>query len=440
MNDQAIRFRIGIFVLAALILLAVMITLFGGFPNYFKHVDTYAIQLKDAQGVAPGTPVRRSGVRIGDVRSVVLDNVTGNVLVTIQVESGYTLRKGDQPTVIQGLLGGDASISFLPPAGEPKEAPLPVAPGTTLTGYTQVDAQTLVQKSAEVMPQAEEAMIEVKKVFKKLDKMMPLLEETLKAYQEIGKGAGDVIPELRKTNEAIRELVKAAQAAVPELKKATDEIQVTSRQWTKVGERVDVLLATNEDKISKSIAQIEDTLRRVGQVFSDENQKNVNITLKNMRLTSDRFDSIARNTDDFLKETRDTLKRLNDALLKTDMLLDDVQKTTRPLSERSPLILKNVEESTDKLNRTLADVREIVQVIGRGDGTIQRLLSDPSLYQNLNDTATAVNRMLPRLDRALRDVEIFADKLARHPELLGVGGALRPSSGVKETHSVIPWR
>jgi hypothetical protein len=44
--------------------------------------------------------------------------------------------------------------------------------------------------------------------------------------------------------------------------------------------------------------------------------------------------------------------------------------------------------------------------------------------------------MLPRLDRALRDVEIFADKLARHPNLLGIGGAVRPSSGVKETHSV----
>ena len=30
------------------------------------------------------------------------------------------------------------------------------------------------------------------------------------------------------------------------------------------------------------------------------------------------------------------------------------------------------------------------------------------------------------------DVEIFADKIARHPEALGVGGALRPSNGLKE--------
>src|SRR5690349_7979271 len=115
MNEQAIRFRIGIFVLAALILLAVMITLFGGFPNYFRQVDTFTIIFKDAQGVAPGTPVRRSGVRIGEVRSLALDNVTGNVQVVIQVDTGFNLRKGDRPTIVQGLLGGDTSIAFLAP-------------------------------------------------------------------------------------------------------------------------------------------------------------------------------------------------------------------------------------------------------------------------------------------------------------------------------------
>src|SRR5262249_25543715 len=114
MNDQAIRFRIGIFVLAALILLAVLVTLFGGFPNFFTHYDTYTIVFKDAHGVGPGTPVRRSGVRIGDVRSLSLDNETGKVEVTIQVDPKFNLRKGDRPTPVQGLLGGDTSIAFLP--------------------------------------------------------------------------------------------------------------------------------------------------------------------------------------------------------------------------------------------------------------------------------------------------------------------------------------
>src|SRR2546423_4146820 len=146
MNEQAIRFRIGIFVLASLILLAVMITLFGGFPNYFRHVDSYTIIFRDAQGVAPGTPVRRSGVRIGEVRALSLDNITGSVRETIQVDAGFNLRKGDRPTVVQGLLGGDASIAFLAPPEGAKGPVASVEPGATLEGYTQADAQTLMQK------------------------------------------------------------------------------------------------------------------------------------------------------------------------------------------------------------------------------------------------------------------------------------------------------
>jgi phospholipid/cholesterol/gamma-HCH transport system substrate-binding protein len=41
-------------------------------------------------------------------------------------------------------------------------------------------------------------------------------------------------------------------------------------------------------------------------------------------------------------------------------------------------------------------------------------------------------RGMPRLERILKDLETFSDKLARHPELLGVRGAVRPSEGLKE--------
>ena len=37
-----------------------------------------------------------------------------------------------------------------------------------------------------------------------------------------------------------------------------------------------------------------------------------------------------------------------------------------------------------------------------------------------------------RAEKITRDLEVFADKIARRPELIGVGGALRPSSGLKD--------
>ena len=54
MNEQAIRFRLGIFVLGSLLLLAVLIILFGGFPGYFKAADLYTVTFDVAE---PGSPL-----------------------------------------------------------------------------------------------------------------------------------------------------------------------------------------------------------------------------------------------------------------------------------------------------------------------------------------------------------------------------------------------
>jgi hypothetical protein len=39
------------------------------------------------------------------------------------------------------------------------------------------------------------------------------------------------------------------------------------------------------------------------------------------------------------------------------------------------------------------------------------------------------------MDQVLRDLSVFADKVARHPEALGLGGVFRPSSGLKGSPS-----
>src|ERR1700691_6048300 len=103
MNEQTIRLRFGIFVLASLILLATMTILFGGFPSFFRRSENYTIVFSNAQGIVQGTPVRRSGVNIGEVRLVTLDNTSGKVQVEIRVDQKYTLRKGDRPTIMTGL-------------------------------------------------------------------------------------------------------------------------------------------------------------------------------------------------------------------------------------------------------------------------------------------------------------------------------------------------
>src|SRR5947209_8197750 len=112
MNERAMRIRIGLFVLVALALLAGLVILFGAVPAIFKPGRPYIIRFTDAPGIAEGTPVRRSGVRVGEVRRIDLDGETGEVRVEIFVQPSYQVRHNDVPTLQTGILGSDTTIDF----------------------------------------------------------------------------------------------------------------------------------------------------------------------------------------------------------------------------------------------------------------------------------------------------------------------------------------
>src|SRR5206468_1832517 len=95
----------------------------------FSPRNPYTIVFDDAPGVAPGTPVRRSGVKIGEVASVDLDDESGKVRVKILVERRYTIRSNEQPVISQDLLSRDTNIDFVTADRvEPGPGPTPPAP------------------------------------------------------------------------------------------------------------------------------------------------------------------------------------------------------------------------------------------------------------------------------------------------------------------------
>jgi phospholipid/cholesterol/gamma-HCH transport system substrate-binding protein len=440
MNDQTIRFRLGVFVLSALILLAVLITLFGGQPTLFKKTKAFTIVFPNASGLATGSPVKKSGVKIGDVATVLLDDATGKVNVGIEIEDKYTIHKSDRPTLVQNLLGGDAYIAFLPPEDEKKVDNTPVEPGSVLIGLLPTDPGTVLQKTSDLIPGAQATMMEIKKVFTKIDQMAPTLEVALKDFGDVARAARDFIPELKKTNENIQAFTKNANDAMPSMKKTVDELEVTVRNWGRVGERVNILMQTNEDKLVKTLENMEVATRRAADLLNDDNQKAVREILKDVRTGTARLESLTRNSDELIQETRLTVRTLNKTLNKADEVMTQIGKVTGPIGERGPSLMKNLDEASVQLNKTLVDARELLQAIGRSEGTFQKFMTDPALYNNLNDTALMATRIMPRLDRALRDFETFADKIARHPESIGLGGVVRPSSGLLRDSPLWPPR
>jgi phospholipid/cholesterol/gamma-HCH transport system substrate-binding protein len=371
MNEQKLRFRIGLFVAASLVVLLALTVLFTGLPSFFIPTNRYVLVLPSAERVTPGTPVRRSGVRIGEVTKVELDDETGKVRLTIALPRNRTIPKNEVPVLTRSIIG-DPAIDFVP-------RPLPdggaVPPGSEIAGTVQPDVSSS-------------------------------LGELNKAAENLNRLAGPA-------------------------EKTLNEIGVTAKTWGGLGENTNVLLKTNEQKLIKTLDNMNETFQRASDVLSPENQRNLNATLKNVRAASDTLDTLTKDTDEVMKDTRNTLKQLNASLKQLDQVMDNLDKITRPMADRGGAITKNIDESAEKLNKTLTSMQELFGAFGKTDSTAYRLLNDPGLYNNLNVVAYGIAKMLPTLDRTLKDLEVFADKIARHPEALGVGGVVKPGSGLK---------
>src|SRR5205085_1389280 len=144
-------------------------------------------------------------------------------------------------------------------------------------------------------------------------------------------------------------------------------------------------------------------------------------------------------------------KNANDTVPLARKALDEITVASRnwgQVGERANVLLRTNEDqinsivkNLDKVMGGLAEVlkqdnlNDVATLLRNLAEASRRFLTDPSLYNHLDDTALMLTRIIPRLDRVLHDFEVFADKLARHPEALGLGGVVRPSSGLKEPPS-----
>ncbi len=524
MSEKGLRFRLGLFVLLALVLMAIMVIMFGSFgtARWFRRTTSYIVTFSEAPGLAPGTPVRRSGVRVGEVTDVTLDDETGQVKVGIAIDKRFTIRMNEKPTLSATVIGGDSVIDFIPRPKEPNKDVVP--PGTTIAGEVQATVGTLLSKASEVVPNTQELMNDIRKSLQSLERLTPAMEDTMKEYRDLARDARALVPEVKQTNTQVQQLVKSANEVMPDVKKTAEEIRklttalneaapevletnrelqkliksandafpdarkaiqemqkflaslndampelrktnkdvqdlvrsandvmpdvkttvrdlgAAAQQYNKLGENLDKLVKDNQAKVSRIIDNVNATLDRALDLLSNENRRNVTDTIRNLRNASDRLPETSKNLDEALKEIKETSKRLRESMTKADEVLTNVRDVTKPLAERGPNIMRNLDETLDRLNKVLGDVRELMRVVGESDGTFRRFLTDPALYNHLDDAVLTICRAMPRVDRILKDVETFADKLARHPESIGLGGVVKPGSGLKDPPAPYPGK
>lgn len=361
MNDRKLQFRVGIFVIAASLVAAVIVFQFGEFQSLWQPRYTLAIHFDEAPGVYPSTPVRQNGISVGKVSEIILDENHGGVLVLVTVRSDFKLRRDARPRLTLSLLG-DASIDFTP--GKSSEL---MQPGDRIKGEPASDPMQIVNQ---------------------LDRK---LTATL------------------------------------------DSFEATSREWQKVGRNMNSLMETNEgnldaviERTALSLEQFTQTMKNADQtlvaankiIADPQNQENLQKMLAAMPA--------------MVEETQKTVSAVRAAVQNADSTLSNLNEFTAPLAKRSNSIVTRLDATLGNLETLSREMNDFSQIIRRNDGSLQKLVSDPELYRNLNQSAESLAVVMKNLEPIMRDLRIFSDKVARHPELIGVSGALSGSSGLKD--------
>ncbi|MCZ2341363.1 MAG: MlaD family protein [Bacteroidales bacterium] len=485
MAERNLRVRLGMFLTLSLAGVAGLVILFGGSPRMFTNQIRYTVVFAEAPGLAIGTPVRKSGVRIGEVASIDLDEGTGEVKIGIIVDPLHRPRPSEIATIARGILNGDTTLDFIPrtKAGfEPVPPADPYPPDAQFSGATPINAQGLLTQASEVLPTAQESLLRIQKSFRRFEEATPKVENALDHFASMADEAQQLLRDLRSTNTKFQELLGSSEPVVsrhhvvaqlgtpplpgvqpppppaegagpghpkpavpgspttpPTVRTVLTEIVGLLRDIRPVAEQLETLLRTDGRELGRTARSIQTTSDNLNTFLTPENQKNVAGLLKNLNEASSDLTKTIRIVAILVDQSERTMRNLNDRLTQGEQVLSNLDKATKPFADNAETIARDVQATVrslnaaaDQLNTTLTSVREVVKMASRSEGTISMLLNDPALFNNLNAAAFEATRTLLRVEKIAKDLEVFADKIARRPELIGLGGVARPSTGLKD--------
>jgi phospholipid/cholesterol/gamma-HCH transport system substrate-binding protein len=132
-----------------------------------------------------------------------------------------------------------------------------------------------------------------------------------------------------------------------------------------------------------------------------------------------------------LADLRSTVKGISTTVDTADRNLRNLEGLTRPLGERGEEMVAQVDRTIGRLDDVLQQAAMFTKALNQSDGTLGKLVRDPKVYDDLAQAAANVNSITKELRPIVDDVRVFTDKIARHPEQLGVRGALDRRPGLK---------
>src|SRR5436190_22991545 len=348
--------RVGFLVAFAAVIAMIGLFFIGSEQKIFARKQEYKVRLDNVSGLAEGNPVKISGVTVGVMKDINLprDPKMKDVDITLMVDKKYADRiRTDSRARLKklGLLAGDSYIDISP--GSPRFDALEA--GANIPAARQTNVDQLISSGEDLVDNFVQISYSLKNVLGRVDRGEGLLGELTTAPETKQRITDTFLTTLNKTN-AILSHVESGHGTIGRL--IYDD---------KYGEELTGSLASAAKSLQTVTANVETSFEKgegmlPALLHDPEGRKKVYDLVDNLRVTSGNLATFTTN----LQNGQGLLPRL----------MSDKAYADQSLAEFTSLV------------RQLNDA---VAKINSGNGTAGKLISDPSVYESINDILIGIN-------------------------------------------------
>jgi phospholipid/cholesterol/gamma-HCH transport system substrate-binding protein len=355
-TTQAKSIRVGLLVGGALVVLMIFVFFIGSEQKVFARKNEYEVRLENVTGLAEGNPVKMSGVTIGVIRDIKLpqDPKQRSVEILLMIDRKFGERiRGDSRIRLKklGLLTGDSYIDVTP--GTPRFPPL--EPGSIIPAQRQTDVEQLLSSGEDLVDNFVQISYSLKNILGRVDRGEGLLGELTTAPETKQRITDTVLTTLNKTNAALAHM-ESGKGVMGKLiyddtfgEQLTASLTSTAQSLQSITGNVQKSFDTGQGALP---ALLTDT----------ETKKKVTELVENLRTTSNNLATFTSS----VQTGQGLLPRLLNDKVYADQALTEFSGLARQLNE-------------------------VVGKINTGQGTVGKLVSDPTLFESVNDILIGIN-------------------------------------------------
>ncbi|RKR11912.1 phospholipid/cholesterol/gamma-HCH transport system substrate-binding protein [Flavobacterium sp. 90] len=258
--------------------------------DLFTNYKTLYVEYNNVEDLSSSAPVTINGLTIGKVNKITINEVTGKLLVELQLKTDFPISKSSQAALYSPSLIGGKQIKIIPNLAD-KE---PVEDGQTLASTVELGLTESLGGKIEPIQQ-------------KLDLMLANINTLV-------GGLNNVLDKQGQEN----------------LKKSLAELSQTMEQFHRASGSLNSILDTNKGQINGVVTNFNKMSSNFNKISDSLNKADLGKTVKNLNQTLAKVDNLMSN----LNSGKGTAGKL----LSDDALYNNLSKTSKELE----LLLQDV--------------------------------------------------------------------------------------------------